>query len=232
MKIWQVLKNSTSQTYDKLFKFAILNIIWFLLSTLVVFIGYSGLIIQFYYLLVVPIIFLGPLFMAGLMNGISYIQYNDFEIKKYFFYIKENFKRGLLGFLLTFFVYALLIIDLVFFLRKGTNSLFMLVLAVLVLYILIFFSMMQCYFWGFLALDRDKKIRHVLKNSFLVTIDNVVFSFLWFLIVFIIAVILIVTGFGMAVLLMNFLTLMMLNGTIAVSSEYDKLDIEGLNLDE
>lgn len=232
MKIWQVLKDSTSQTYDKLFKFAILNIIWFLLSILVVFIGYSGLIIRFYYLLIVPIIFLGPFFMGGLMSGINYIKYNDFSIKQYFVYIKDNFKRGLLGFLLTFFIYLLLIADLIFFLQKGTNSLFMLVLAVLVLYILIFFSMMQCYFWGFLALDRQKKIRHVLKNSFLVTIDNIIFSFLWFLIVFIISAILIVTGFGMAVLLMNFLALMILNGTIAVSSDYDKLGIEELNIDE
>jgi len=92
--------------------------------------------------------------------------------------------------------------------------------------------MMQCYYWGFLALDKQKKIRHVIKNSFLVTIDNVVFSFLWFLIVLIITVILVVTGFGMAVLLMNFLSLMMLNGTIAVSSEYDKLELEELDKDE
>ena len=167
--------------------------------------------------------------MGGLFNGINYIKYNDFSIKKYFIYVKDNFKRGLLGFLLTFFIYLLLFIDLVFFLRKGTNSLFMLILAVLVLYILIFFSMMQCYFWGFLALDTDKKIRHVVKNSFLVTIDNVIFSFLWFLIVFVISALLIVTGFGMAVLLMNFLVLMILNGTITVSSDYDKLKIEGMN---
>jgi len=232
LKIWQVLKDSTSQTYDKLFKFAILNIIWFLLSTLVLFIGYSGLIIKFYYLLIVPIIFLGPFFMGGLMSGINYIKFNDFSIKNYFIYIKENFKRGLLGFLFTFFIYALLTADLIFFLQKGTNSLFMLILAVLVLYILIFFSMMQCYYWGFLALDKQKKIRHVIKNSFLVTIDNVVFSFLWFLIVLIITVILVVTGFEMAVLLMNFLSLMMLNGTIAVSSEYDKLELEELDKDE
>mgnify|MGYP006287685597 CR=1 FL=1 len=232
MKIWQVLKDSTSQTYDKLFKFAILNLIWFMLSTLVVFIGYSGLIIKFYYLLIVPIIFLGPFFMGGLMSGINYIKFNDFSIKQYFIYIKDNFKRGLLGFLFTFFIYLLLIADLVFFLQKGTDSLFMLVLAVLVLYILIFFSMMQCYYWGFLALDKEKKIRYVIKNSFLVTIDNVVFSFLWFIIVFLISAILIVTGFGMAVLLMNFLSLMMLNGTIAVSSEYDNLEIEELNRDE
>lgn len=232
MKIWQVLKDSTSQTYDKLFKFAILNIIWFMLSTVVVFIGYSSLLNGFYPLLIVPLIFLGPLFMAGLMVGIDYINFDDFSIKSYFIYIKENFKRGLLGFLFTFFIYALLILDLIFFLRKGTDNLFMLILAVLVLYIIIFFSMMQCFFWGFLAMDRQKKIRYIIKNSFLVVVDNVIFSFLWFLVVFILTAILIVTGFGMAVLLMNFLVLMILNGTISIASEYDKLQIEELNTDE
>lgn len=232
MKIWQVLKDSTSQTYDKLFKFAILNIIWFMLSTGVVFIGYSGLLNGFYPLLIVPLIFLGPFFMAGLMIGIDYINFDDFSIKSYFIYIKENFKRGLLGFLFTFFIYALLILDLIFFLRKGTDNLFMLILAVLVLYIIIFFSMMQCFFWGFLAMDRQKKIRYIIKNSFLVVVDNVIFSFLWFLVVSILTAILIVTGFGMAVLLMNFLVLMILNGTISIASEYDKLQIEELNTDE
>jgi len=232
VKIWQVLKDSTSQTYDKLFKFAILNIIWFMLSTAVVFIGYSGLLNRFYPLLIVPLVFLGPLFMAGLMVGIDYINFEDFSIKNYFIYIKENFKRGLLGFLFTFFIYMLLILDLIFFLRKGADSLLMLVLAVLVLYIIIFFSMMQCFFWGFLAMDKNKKIRYIIKNSFLVVVDNIVFSLLWFLVVFILTAILIVTGFGLAVLLMNFLVLMILNGTISIASEYDKLKIEELNTDE
>jgi hypothetical protein len=196
------------------------------------FIGYSGLVLRFYYLLIIPLIFIGPIFMGGIMIGIDYLDYKDFSIKNYFLYIKDNFKRGLLGFLLTFFIYLLLIADLIFFLRKGTDSLFMLVLAVLILYILIFFSMMQCYFWGFLSLDKQKKIRHVMKNSFLLTVDNVVFSFLWFLIVFIISVVLILTGFGMAVLLMNFLVLMILNGTITISSDYEKLAIEELKKDE
>ncbi|MFO7814463.1 MAG: hypothetical protein R6V14_01775 [Halanaerobiales bacterium] len=232
MKIWQVLKDSTAQTYDKLFKFAILNIIWFFISAAVIFTGYSGLLTGFYPLLIVPLIFLGPFFMAGLMIGIDYINYKDFSIKNYFIYIKENFKRGLLGFLFTFFIYLLLILDFIFFLRKGADSLFMLILAVLVLYIIIFFSMMQSYFWGFLSMDRQKKIRHIIKNSFLVVIDNVVFSFLWVLVVFILTAILVVTGFGMAILLMNFLVLMILNGTISIASEYDKLQIKELNTDE
>ncbi len=232
MKIWQVLKDSTSQTYDKLFKFAILNLIWFMLSIAVVFTGYSGLLTGVYPLLIIPLVFMGPFFMAGLMIGIDYINFNDFSIKSYFLYIKETFKRGLLGFLFTFFIYILLILDFIFFFRKSADSLFMLVLAVLVLYIIIFFSMMQCYFWGFLALDKQKKIRNIIKNSFLVVIDNAVFSLLWFLVVFILIFILIVTGFGLAVLLMNFLVLMILNGTISIASEYDKLQIEELNTDE
>src|SRR6056297_4121583 len=203
-----------------------------MLSTLVLFIGYSGLIIKFYYLLIVPIIFLGPFFMGGLMSGINYIEFNDFSIKQYFIYIKDNFKRGLLGFLFTFFIYLLLIADLVFFLQKGTDSLFMLILAVLVLYILIFFSMMQCYYWGFLVLDKEKKIRYILKNSLILTIDNVIFSLLWLIIVLIITLILILTGFGMVILLMNFLVLMILYGTIQIASNYDKLKIEELNSDE
>ncbi len=232
MKIWQVLKDSTTQTYNKLFKFAILNIIWFMLSTFVVFIGYSSLLNGFYPLLIVPLVFLGPFFMAGLMVGIDYINYDDFSIKSYFIYIKDNFKRGLLGFLFNFFIYVLLILDLIFFLRKGADSLIMLILAVLVLYIILFFSMMQCFFWGFLAIDKQKRIRYIIKNSFLVVIDNIVFSLLWFLVVFILSAILIITGFGLAVLLMNFLVLMILNGTISIASEYDKLQIEELNTDE
>lgn len=232
MKIWQVLKKSTSQTYDKLFKFAILNVIWFLLSTVVVYIGYYGLYLRAYYLLIVPIIFAGPLFIGGLMMGIDYIKFKDFAIKKYFLYIKENFKRGLVGFLFTFFIYIILFVDFVFFFRKGTDSLFMLILAVLILYIIIFFSMMQSTFWGYLALNKDLSIKKVIKNSFLTTIDNLIFTFLWFIVVLIVSSILIITGFGIAVLLMNFLSLMVLHATIEISSKYDKIEIGELNQDE
>lgn len=232
MEIWKVLKKSTAGTYRKLFKFVILNIIWFLLSLLVIFVGYFGLSTQIYILLAIPIIFLGPFFMAGLETGIDFINLNDFRVKKYFVYIIKNFKRAFLGFLLSFFIYSLLILDLVFFLKKGTDSLFMLILAVLILYILIFFSMMQCYYWGFLVLDKEKKIRYILKNSLILTIDNVIFSLLWLIIVLIITLILILTGFGMVILLMNFLVLMILYGTIQIASNYDKLKIEELNSDE
>lgn len=232
MEIWKVLKKSTAGTYRKLFKFVILNIIWFLLSLLVIFVGYFGLSTQIYILLAIPIIFLGPFFMAGLETGIDFVNLNDFRVKKYFVYIIKNFKRAFLGFLLSFFIYSLLILDLVFFLKKGTDSLFMLILAVLILYILIFFSMMQCYYWGFLVLDKEKKIRYILKNSLILTIDNVIFSLLWLIIVLIITLILILTGFGMVILLMNFLVLMILYGTIQIASNYDKLKIEELNSDE
>jgi len=232
VEIWKVLKKSTAGTYRKLFKFVILNIIWFLLSLLVIFVGYFGLSTQIYILLAIPIIFLGPFFMAGLETGIDFINLNDFRVKKYFVYIIKNFKRAFLGFLLSFFIYSLLILDLVFFLKKGTDSLFMLILAVLILYILIFFSMMQCYYWGFLVLDKEKKIRYILKNSLILTIDNVIFSLLWLIIVLIITLILILTGFGMVILLMNFLVLMILYGTIQIASNYDKLKIEELNSDE
>jgi len=232
VEIWKVLKKSTAGTYRKLFKFVILNIIWFLLSLLVIFVGYFGLSTQIYILLAIPIIFLGPFFMAGLETGIDFINLNDFRVKKYFVYIIKNFKRASLGFLLSFFIYSLLILDLVFFLKKGTDSLFMLILAVLILYILIFFSMMQCYYWGFLVLDKEKKIRYILKNSLILTIDNVIFSLLWLIIVLIITLILILTGFGMVILLMNFLVLMILYGTIQIASNYDKLKIEELNSDE
>jgi len=232
VEIWKVLKKSTAGTYRKLFKFAILNIIWFLLSLLVIFVGYFGLSTQIYILLAIPIIFLGPFFMAGLETGIDFVNLNDFRVKKYFVYIIKNFKRAFLGFLLSFFIYSLLILDLVFFLKKGTDSLFMLILAVLILYILIFFSMMQCYYWGFLVLDKEKKIRYILKNSLILTIDNVIFSLLWLIIVLIITLILILTGFGMVILLMNFLVLMILYGTIQIASNYDKLKIEELNSDE
>jgi len=232
VEIWKVLKKSTAGTYRKLFKFVILNIIWFLLSLLVIFVGYFGLSTQIYILLAIPIIFLGPFFMAGLETGIDFVNLNDFRVKKYFVYIIKNFKRAFLGFLLSFFIYSLLILDLVFFLKKGTDSLFMLILAVLILYILIFFSMMQCYYWGFLVLDKEKKIRYILKNSLILTIDNVIFSLLWLIIVLIITLILILTGFGMVILLMNFLVLMILYGTIQIASNYDKLKIEELNSDE
>lgn len=230
MKIWQVLKKSTAQAYDKLFKFAIINLIWFILTTLSLFFGYIGLITGFYYLLIIPLIFLGPLLIAGLEISHDYLKTNNFIIKSYFGYIFKNFKRGFLGFLLTFIVYLVLFTDLVYFLRKGVDSLFMLILAVLVLYIIIFFSMLQAFFWGFLTLDKEKKIRHLFKNAFLVTVDNIVFSFIWFLIVLIISLVLIFTGFGMALLLLNFLSLMILNATIEIGSGYENIDIGELGL--
>jgi len=232
VKIWQVLKKSTSQSYDKLFKFGILNLLWFFLSTIVVYIGYYGLFLRAYYLLIIPIILLGPFFMGGLMVSIDYLKFNDFIIKKYFTYIKENFKRGLVGFLFTFFIYIILFVDFVFFLRKGSDSIFMLVLAVLILYIIIFFSMMQCTYWGYLALKRDLGIKDIIKNSFLTTIDNLIFTFLWFIIVFILSSILIISGFGIALLLMNFVSLMILNATIEISSKYEKIEIGELSKDE
>ncbi|MCF8002201.1 MAG: hypothetical protein K9K76_10130, partial [Halanaerobiales bacterium] len=203
---------------------------WFILTTISLFFGYIGLITGFYYLLIIPLIFLGPLLIAGLEISHDYLKTNNFIIKSYFSYIFKSFKRGFLGFLLTFLVYLVLFTDLVYFLRKGVDSIFMLILAVLVLYIIIFFSMLQAFFWGFLVLDKENKIRNVFKNAFLVTLDNIVFSFIWFLIVLIISSVLIFTGFGMALLLLNFLSLMILNASIEMGSEYENIDIGELGL--
>lgn len=221
MAIWQIIKKSFKQLYEHLFLLVLIDIIWFFMVALVLFVGYSGLMANWYLPLIVPLVLLGPVFLSGLHISRRVISRKDFKVTDLFIDLKKYFKRGLLGFLFSAVIYLVLFVDLFFFFRRGTDNVFTLVLAVILLYIIIFFSIMQLYYWGLLTVQSQTGIKIIIKRSFLLTLDNIIFSLLWLLLVLLLSVILTVTGLGLPLLFMGLMGLVVINGTCFILKKYE-----------
>lgn len=188
-----IIKESIIKFYDELFKFVIVNILWFSILILpFLFLYISTANIVFIILILYLLIIAGPLMMSGLSYIDNSLNRFGSDIKDFFIGIKENFKRGIQGFLFTFFAYFLIIIDLIFFLQRSENYL-MMIISMLFFYMLIIFSMMQIYFWGLLTIRKDVGFLQIVKQSFALVLDNIfptILVFLFLVIIFILNLVL------------------------------------------
>lgn len=220
MVIWQVIRETGVQFYEHLFRYVFLNIIGFLLFLPVIVFGYSGIVSGWYLPLIIPVFFTGPIFLAALHIARRVVEDNELVIKDFFINIKTYFKKGLLGFLYSLAVYAVLIVDLIFFLSRDNGNIWMLALAIIVLYFLLIFSASQLYLWGLLAWREDLSFGKVIKQSFLLILDNLLFSLLWLITMIVFIVIITITAVGIPVLMMGVISLLIINGSKVILETY------------
>lgn len=229
MLVWTIIKNSFIKFYDNLFKMVFLNLIWVILILLFLFLVYGGIATGWLIPVIIPIVLMGPLTLSGLTVIDGVVEGNGLEINKFLVGIKKYFKRGLAGFLFTIIPYLILILDFYFYFQKGSKNQLMLYISVVLLYVIIFFSMVQLFFWGLLVIQRETSVIQVIKNSLLLTMDNVLFTFLWFVLVALIFIVLLITGVGIALVALVLVGFMIITGTRKILEKYtDKGgDIDG-----
>jgi len=169
---------------------------------------------------VLAFLLVGPYTLSFLNEVKELSEKGIFSIKNILIYFRKNFWRGLLAFLTAAAGYAVLIIDLLFFFRRGSCNLLYMALSFLILYITIYFTIYQAYVWGLLIIQPDKKMRTVLKNALIISIDNIFFSLLFFAVLIFITLILFLLGVGIPSVFMGFVGLIIINVSSRMLNQY------------
>ncbi|MFP4198593.1 MAG: hypothetical protein ACLFSO_03245 [Halanaerobium sp.] len=220
MEIFSILKSTFKDFYEDLFKLVLLSLGWFFISSVLLFAVFIGLTSGWYLVLLLPLIFLGPVFLTSLYGANEILEEGKVAFKSLFSYFKSNFWRGFLVFLISVILYAIFIVDLRFFLLKGQENIWLLAFAFLFAYLIIYFSIYQVYLWGLLIVQGDKSLKNIFKNAVILSLDNIVFSLLWFLAIFLLTVILFVIGIGLPAGYIGIVGLLIIKGTKEILANY------------
>jgi hypothetical protein len=220
LEIFSILKSTFKDFYEDLFKLVLLSVAWFIISSVLLFAVFIGLTSGWYLILLLPLLFLGPVFLTSLYGANQILEEGRVAFKSLFSYFKSNFWRGFLVFLASAILYAIFIVDLRFFLLKGQENIWLLAFAFLFAYLLIYFSIYQAYLWGLLIIQGDRPLKDILKNAVIISLDNVIFSLLWFLAIFLLTVILFVIGIGLPAGFIGIVGLLIILGTKEMLAKY------------
>ena len=220
MEIFSVLKYSFKKFYEHLFKLFILGISWFILTSLLLFTVFVSISTGWYLILPIPLLLLGPLFLTALYGVNQLLEYRDFSLKVLFKYFKNNFWRGFLVCIFSIVIYLILLFDLRFFLIQGQQNIWLLAFAFLFGYLLIYFSIYEAYLWGLLIIEPEKSLKEVFKNAVVLSIDNIVFSLVWFLALFLISSLLFIIGIGLPIAFIGIIGPLILKGNKEMLAKY------------
>ncbi|MFN2340764.1 MAG: hypothetical protein ABR547_05795 [Halanaerobium sp.] len=220
MEIFSILKSTFKDFYEDLFKLVLLSVAWFVISSVLLFAVFIGLTSGWYLILLLPVIFMGPVFLTSLYGANEILEEGRVAFKSLFVYFKNNFWRGFLVFLASVILYVIFIVDLRFFLLKGQENIWLLAFAFLFAYLLVYFSIYQAYLWGLLIVQGDKSLKDILKNAVILSLDNIIFSLLWFLAIFLLTVILFVIGIGLPAGFIGIVGLLIILGTKEMLTKY------------
>lgn len=220
MEILSVLKATFKDYYEDLFKLILLSVAWFVLSSVLLFFVLIGMTSGWYLIILLPLIFLGPIFLTSLYGTNQILVEGHIGFKKLWSHFKNNFWRGFITFLITVILYVIFAVDLRFFLIRGQDNLWLLAFGFLFAYLLIYFSIYQAYLWGLLIIQEERPLKDIFKNAVILSLDNVIFSLLWFLAIFLLSVLLTVTGVGLPVGFLGIVGVLILKGTKEILAKY------------
>jgi hypothetical protein len=220
LEIFSILKSTFKDFYEDLFKLVLLSVAWFIISSVLLFAVFIGLTSGWYLIILLPLLFLGPVFLTSLYGANQILEEGRVAFKSLMSYFKNNFWRGFLVFLASVILYAIFIVDLRFFLLKGQENIWLLAFAFLFAYLLIYFSIYQAYLWGLLIIQGDRPLKDILKNAVIISLDNIIFSLLWFLAIFLLTVILFVIGIGLPAGFIGIIGLLIILGTKEMLAKY------------
>lgn len=215
-----MLKFTFKKYYEHLFKLVFVGLSWFILTSILLFVGFFALSTGAYPFLILPIVLIGPLLLTGLEAVNLVINQESAGFKKLISYFKSKFWRGFLVFLVTALIYLIFIVDLRFFLVRGQENTWLLAFAFLFAYLVIYFSIYQAYLWGLLIVQSEQSIKNILKNALVISLDNLLFSLLWLLALVILAGLLIVTGIGLPLAFMGILGILLIKGCQEMLAKY------------
>ncbi|RQD79074.1 MAG: hypothetical protein D5S01_00490 [Halanaerobium sp. MSAO_Bac5] len=220
MEIFAVLKYSFKKFYENLFKLFILGISWFILTALFLFMIFFAVSTGYYLLLPIPLLLLGPLFLTALHGVNQLLEQREFSLKELASFLKKNFWRGVLACIFSIIIYLILFFDLRFFLLQGQQNTWLLAFAFLFGYLLIYFSIYEAYLWGLLVIQPEKSLKDIFKNAVVLSLDNIVFSLVWFLALFLLSFFLFIIGFGLPTAFIGIIGSMILKGNKEMLAKY------------
>lgn len=200
----------------------IFNIIWFFIITFLYFITLRSVFEGNYFMVIIPILFGGPMILLGL----ELVYNSNFEIKKVLKRVRKKLYTSIIIFVFTAVVYGVLIYDFFFALNKVGNNKLLLIFPVLILYLIIVFNMYQINLWGMISEDYNLRFFKYLKKSYQSTINNFLFALFWSLIIFVFIIILIFTRVGAFLFLNSFVSILILNGKDHMLENENKEEIE------
>lgn len=173
------------------------------------FIGFRAVFGGNYFLIIFPLIFIGPLLLIGFQQ----VDRVEFKLSALFNKIKDRLYRSILIFLVMITGYIILIYDFIFALNKIGDNKFLLIFPVLILYLVIIFNMFQLNLWGLLILKPGIKLWEQIKASYRLTINNFGFAFFWSFIIVTFGLLLIFSRIGALIFLNSFVSILTINGT-------------------
>lgn len=220
LEIFSILKSTFKSFYEDLFKFVLLSTAWFISSFFLLFFVLIALNSGWYLLILIPLCFLGPVFLTSLYSADQIIEEGKIAFKSIFSYFKGEFWRACSAFLFSLILYIIFVVDLRFFLIKGQDNIWFLAFAFLFAYLLIYFTIYQIYFWGLLVIQKEKSFKDILKNALFLSLDNIIFSLLLFLAVFVLTAILAVIGIGLPAGFIGIIGLLVIQSTREMLAKY------------
>jgi hypothetical protein len=220
LEIFSVLKYTFKSFYENLFKLVLLGITWFIISFFLLLIALFAVSTGWFIMLIIPLMFLGPLFLTAIYGCNQLLEYQEFSIKVLFGHFKNNFWRGFFVFFISIIIYAVFIIDFRFFLLKGQENLWLLAFAFLFAYLLIYFTIYQAYLWALLVIQENKSLKDIFKNALIISLDNIIFSLFWFLFILLITTFLAVIGIGIPAAFVGIIGILILKGSKEMLAKY------------
>lgn len=219
MFAWKLIKQVFGCFYDNLFFLIFFNILWFLLVFPLLFLSFQGVVMGFL-LLLLSLIPVGPLFLSGLKVLDKLAAGEKPRLRDLFLNLKESFIPGLIGFIYSLAVYLILIVDIYFFYNRIEQNYLMIPLAVIIFYLIIFFSMSQLYFWGLSVREAERSLWQKIKKSLLLVLDNMLASFLWLMFVISCTALLLVILPGIPILFFGLIGLTIMLGNRIIMQQY------------
>ncbi|MFW6035159.1 MAG: DUF624 domain-containing protein [Halothermotrichaceae bacterium] len=219
MILLNVIKDTFVQLYEYLFRIVFLSLIMFILI-IPLLLSYP---VSWITLAAIPYILIisGPVLLSAIKMIWGLQNRESFSFKKFFRGIKRYFKRGVLAFLFTTVIYVVLVFDLWYFFSKSGGNIIFLIIALLMFYVFVFFSLMQLYFWPLLVMQEEESLRTIIKRSFLLTFDNIIFAIglgIFFILYTVLATILVLP---IPALYFGSIVLLVLNGTSYTLKKYE-----------
>jgi len=220
LEIFSVLKYTFKNFYENLYKLVLLGLFWFIVTFILLLTALLAFSTGWFVILLIPLLFLGPVFLTVLYAVNQLLEYEDLSAKIFYKYFKNNFWKSFFVCAVSILIYTVLIIDLRFFFLRGQENIWQLAFAFLFAYLLIYFSIYQAYLWPLIIIQDDKNLKDIFKNALVISLDNIIFSLFWFLFILLITIFLAVTGLGIPAAFIGIIGTLLLKGSRKMLNKY------------
>lgn len=232
MGTWSLIKKNYAGIYKQIFPVLLSSFFWFFTAGLLLIISFVGLQASFLLPVILGLVFVGPATAGSFYLTNKVVNYERVRIRDFFIGAKKFFwpSIGIFWSLLG----ALIVIgvDFNFFLQSQYKVLNL--ASAIWIYVLIFISILAIYLFPLLIefdrLEEDYSWFDLFKYSFVLTINEIVYSLVIFLSIFVFAAFSGLVVIGLPTLFMGGISLMASNTTVNLLVKYRiKTDVSGPN---